>query len=123
VDIFEGLEVDPKIKESISSYVKKRLAPQPVKIRSDFEVTCFTYEGIDAIKQALTDGEGKGKTKRNLLRDLSLISLSSSRYHGHSHQDKAVGSSAVRDDQYDSRQGCGHRDHEPSHRSYRGHHP
>ncbi len=41
-------------------YVKRRLAPQPVKIRADIEVTCFTYEGIDAIKEALTEGENAG---------------------------------------------------------------
>jgi translation initiation factor 2 subunit 1 len=29
------------------------MAPQPVKIRTDFELTCFTYEGIDALKEAL----------------------------------------------------------------------
>ena len=40
--------------------MKRRLAPQPVKIRADIEVTCFTYEGIDAIKQSLTEGEAYG---------------------------------------------------------------
>ena len=29
------------------------MAPQPVKVRADFELTCFTYEGIDALKAAL----------------------------------------------------------------------
>lgn len=29
------------------------MAPQPVKLRADFELTCFTAEGIDAIKHAL----------------------------------------------------------------------
>lgn len=29
------------------------MAPSPVKIRADFELNCFTYEGIDAIKHAL----------------------------------------------------------------------
>jgi translation initiation factor 2 subunit 1 len=33
--------------------VAKKMAPTPVKLRADFEVTCFTYEGIDAIKEAL----------------------------------------------------------------------
>lgn len=44
--------------------MRRRLAPQPVKIRSDIEVTCFTYEGIDAIKEALAEGErcGTGET-------------------------------------------------------------
>lgn len=27
------------------------MAPQPTKIRADVEVTCFRYEGIDAIKE------------------------------------------------------------------------
>jgi translation initiation factor 2 subunit 1 len=58
-DIFEGLGIDENTKASIISYVKRRLAPQPVKIRSDIEVTCFTYDGIDAIKEALLEGEKK----------------------------------------------------------------
>lgn len=56
-DIFEGLNVDEDTKKAVVTYVKRRLAPQPVKIRADIEVTCFTYEGIDAIKEALLEGE------------------------------------------------------------------
>jgi translation initiation factor 2 alpha subunit (eIF-2alpha) len=29
------------------------MAPSAVKIRTDFELNCFTSEGIDAIKEAL----------------------------------------------------------------------
>lgn len=29
------------------------MAPTPVKIRADFELTCFTYEGIDALRDSL----------------------------------------------------------------------
>jgi translation initiation factor 2 alpha subunit (eIF-2alpha) len=29
------------------------MAPAPVKLRADFELTCFTFEGIEAIKEAL----------------------------------------------------------------------
>lgn len=59
-DIFDGLTVEPDVRESILQYIKRKLAPQPVKIRADIEVTCFTYEGIDAIKEALHAGEAKG---------------------------------------------------------------
>jgi hypothetical protein len=48
------------LQNDLLTYIKRRLAPQPVKIRADIEVTCFTYEGIDAIKAALTEGEEKG---------------------------------------------------------------
>ena len=32
------------------------------QVRADFEVTCFSYEGIDAIKAALFAGEAAGST-------------------------------------------------------------
>jgi translation initiation factor 2 subunit 1 len=44
-------------KEELKSYIGKRLTPQPTKIRADIEVTCFGYEGIDAVKTALRTAE------------------------------------------------------------------
>lgn len=61
-DIFADLDIEEDVKTALVTYIKRRLAPQPVKIRADIEVTCFTYEGIDAIKSALTEGEDKGTT-------------------------------------------------------------
>lgn len=37
--------------------ISKKLTPQAVKIRADVEVSCFGYEGIDAIKEALKAAE------------------------------------------------------------------
>lgn len=37
--------------------LKVRMIPQPVKIRADFKLTCYKFEGIDAIKAALLEGE------------------------------------------------------------------
>ena len=54
------LELDSKIPatliQEIKSYILRKLAPQPIKIRSDIEVSCFSYEGIDAIREALIAG-------------------------------------------------------------------
>ncbi|KAG9298018.1 hypothetical protein G9A89_018846 [Geosiphon pyriformis] len=55
--VFEGLDVTPEIMSELLNNIKRRLTPQPIKIRADIEVTCFGYEGIDAIKAALKAGE------------------------------------------------------------------
>jgi len=45
------------VKAELQSYISKRLTPQPTKVRADVEVTCFGYEGIDAVKNALRSAE------------------------------------------------------------------
>lgn len=45
------------VKDELQSYISKRLTPQPTKVRADVEVTCFSYEGIDAVKDALRAAE------------------------------------------------------------------
>lgn len=45
------------IRDELQSYIGKRLTPQPTKVRADVEVTCFGYEGIDAVKTALRKAE------------------------------------------------------------------
>lgn len=50
------------IREELHSYISKKLTPQPTKIRADVEVTCFGYEGIDAVKTALRTAEAKQTT-------------------------------------------------------------
>lgn len=47
------------VKEEFQSYIGKKLTPHPTKIRADVEVTCFKYDGIDAIKDALRTAEAK----------------------------------------------------------------
>ena len=61
-NIFEGtgVQIEENMKKDLLVYIKRRLAPQPVKIRGDIEVTCFTYDGIEAIRSALLAGEDAG---------------------------------------------------------------
>jgi len=58
--VFQGIELEPDIKACVVKNIQRRLTPQPVKIRADLEVTCFHYDGIDAIKLALKAGENCG---------------------------------------------------------------
>lgn len=48
---------NPAVLPSLLAQISRRLTPQPAKIRADIEVTCFSYDGIDAIKTALLQGE------------------------------------------------------------------
>merc|ERR1712083_1033007 len=43
--------------------IQRKLTQQAVKIRADFEVSCFTYEGIDAVKESLRAGMALSTTE------------------------------------------------------------
>jgi len=62
-EVFGGLECTEQVREILMTQIKRRLSPQAVKMRADFEVTCFSYEGIDAIKAALFAGEAAGSSE------------------------------------------------------------
>jgi len=51
------------LKESLMSQITRKLSPAAIKIRADFELTCYSAEGIDAIKAALFAGEEAGSTE------------------------------------------------------------
>jgi translation initiation factor 2 subunit 1 len=58
--ILDKYQIPEDIKRALLKNIEMRLTPQPVKVRTDFEVTCFSYAGIDAIKGALTAGMNCG---------------------------------------------------------------
>merc|ERR1719491_1309342 len=48
--------LDANLRKAILDDICKRLTPTAIKIRADIEVTCFHYEGINAIRSALLKG-------------------------------------------------------------------
>ena len=54
--VLDELDIDEHVKSTLLSNIKRRLTPQAVKIRADIEVACYSYEGIDAVKNALLAG-------------------------------------------------------------------
>ena len=55
-------EVQPFLKKNI----EKRLKPQIVTVRAKVELTCFTHEGVDAIKRALKHGLKYGEENNTI---------------------------------------------------------
>uniref|UniRef100_A0A1Y1KRS3 Eukaryotic translation initiation factor 2 subunit 1 n=1 Tax=Photinus pyralis TaxID=7054 RepID=A0A1Y1KRS3_PHOPY len=51
------------VEDELKLYISKRLTPQRTKVRADIEVTCFGYEGIDAVKTALRTAEAKNDSE------------------------------------------------------------
>jgi len=55
--VLEGLVLDDPMRESLMKNIRRRLTPQPVKVRADIELTCFKSKGINAIRDALVKGQ------------------------------------------------------------------
>ena len=50
---FKDINVSEEEREALLENIGKRLMPSAIKIRTEFELTCFAYEGIETIKKAL----------------------------------------------------------------------
>lgn len=49
-----------EVKEALIKNVQRRMTPQPLKIRGDIELTCFQYDGVLHIQEAMRAGEQGG---------------------------------------------------------------
>ena len=72
--VFEKIKITDKQKEILLDSISKKMAPQPVKVRADCELTCFKNEGIDAIRAALLEAK-KAVCEENFKVDVSLITI------------------------------------------------
>merc|ERR1739844_306102 len=54
--LLDECSLDDQIKKVLLEQINIKLTQQAVKIRADIEVSCYTYEGIDAVKDALRAG-------------------------------------------------------------------
>ena len=54
--MLDELDLDEKTKSTLLNNIARRLTPQAVKVRADIEVSCYAYDGIDAVKTSLLEG-------------------------------------------------------------------
>mmetsp|Transcript_42379 Transcript_42379/g.70750 ORF Transcript_42379/g.70750 Transcript_42379/m.70750 type:complete len:206 (-) Transcript_42379:498-1115(-) len=50
-----------EVREALIKNIQRRMTPQPLKIRADIELTCFQYDGVLHIKEAMRAGESGSK--------------------------------------------------------------
>lgn len=48
------------IKDSLVKNIRRRMTPQPLKIRADIEMKCFQFDGVLHIKEAMRKAEAAG---------------------------------------------------------------
>jgi len=51
-------ELSNDVKDDLEKQIKRRMTPQPLKIRADVELTCFAYDGVVHIKNAVKEACG-----------------------------------------------------------------
>jgi translation initiation factor 2 subunit 1 len=61
--IFKGMDMTEAELTELTSFVKLKMAPQPLRIRADIQVTCVAFEGVEAIRAALLTAESFGDDK------------------------------------------------------------
>jgi len=55
--VLDECDITAEMRDKLLEDIRKRLTPQPVKIRADIEVSCFAYDGIEAVKAALIEAQ------------------------------------------------------------------
>lgn len=59
----DGSPIDiltPDVVDALVKNIRRRMTPQPLKIRADVEMTCFNYDGVLHIQKAMRDAEATG---------------------------------------------------------------
>lgn len=64
--VWSSLELPEELLKVLQAEIHRRLGPSEVKVRADFEMTCGTADGINAIKLAVAQGEKFNQEKPEL---------------------------------------------------------
>jgi translation initiation factor 2 subunit 1 len=57
--VFSKVTLSEKQREALLASITKKMAAKPVKMRTLFNLTCCTYEGIEAIRDTLLEAKRK----------------------------------------------------------------
>lgn len=57
--VLNKLNISDKEREALLANIHKKMAAAPVKLRARFNLQCYTFEGIDAIRESLLEAKEK----------------------------------------------------------------
>lgn len=66
MSIFKDADVSENVIKELVRQISVKLSPHLIRIKADFEIVCFTFEGIDAIREALLSGIRAGTEEVSL---------------------------------------------------------
>ncbi|GER50935.1 eukaryotic translation initiation factor 2 alpha subunit [Striga asiatica] len=52
--------ITEKVKDALVKNIRRRMTPQPLKIRADIEMKCFQFDGVLHVKEAMRRAESAG---------------------------------------------------------------
>jgi translation initiation factor 2 subunit 1 len=70
---FGPLKLSPELYDKLVQTTKHRLRTQAVKLRVDIDVTCYTSEGIDCIRDVLRIGQREGEKEPKIPLVVSIV--------------------------------------------------
>lgn len=89
--VFSRIEIDDKTKDLLMDNISKRMKPVNTKISSTFELTCYTFEGIDAIQRALKESLAKiEEDKESDEEKLNITLIKSPLYECYTHRNVKI---------------------------------
>ncbi|KAJ2810271.1 hypothetical protein H4S07_002763 [Coemansia furcata] len=65
-EVMGEYNLEPELKKELMTLINRRLAPQNSKIRADFEMTCYSFQGVEAIRKALRAAEAVSTKETDL---------------------------------------------------------
>lgn len=55
--VFSKITISDKSREELLRNINKKMASTPIKLRARFNLQCYTYEGIEAIRESLLEAK------------------------------------------------------------------
>ena len=55
--VFDKINITEEQKTALIANINKKMAAQPIKLRARFNLKCYTYEGIEAIRESLLEAK------------------------------------------------------------------